>query len=104
MTDHILVMCAAGNKINADQIASEIINNRLAACAQISKIESYYRWEDRVHHDPEFLILIKSKKEKFPQIEALIKQIHEYQLPEISVIQISGGSKEYLSWIDDSLA
>ena len=102
MSDYILVMCAAGNKKNAEEIASALVEKNLVACAQITSIESYYRWEGAVHHEPECLLMIKSIKANFEKIEVLIKEIHEYKLPGISLISIDGGSKEYLNWIAES--
>jgi periplasmic divalent cation tolerance protein len=101
--DCILVMCACGTKANAEEIASELVQNKLAACVQLQSIESFYWWQDRVHHDPEILLLIKSTEARYAEIEATIKRVHTYELPEISKISIEGGSPEYLDWIRGSV-
>jgi periplasmic divalent cation tolerance protein len=98
----LLVSTAAGDADNAREIASALVSERLAACVQVLPIESHYRWQDAVHHEPEFLLQIKTTADRLAAVEVLIKRLHCYDLPEISVIPIVGGSAEYLAWIAES--
>ncbi len=102
-TEYRLVTCAAGNRDNAGQIASALVSERLAACVQIMPIESTYRWNGAVQQDPEFLLQIKTTAARLAAVEALIKRLHTYELPEIAVTAIIAGSAEYLAWIADSV-
>jgi periplasmic divalent cation tolerance protein len=97
----IQVSCAAGSQENARDIAVALIEQRLAACVHVMPIESHYRWQGQVHHDPEFLLQAKTTAEKLAAIEDLIKRLHSYELPEISVTAIIGGAADYLAWIAD---
>jgi periplasmic divalent cation tolerance protein len=96
-----LVSCAAGSQDNARQIASALVSERLAACVQIMPVESVYRWNGAVQQEPEFLLQAKTTTGRLPAVEALIKRLHTYDLPEIAVTLIVAGSEEYLAWIAD---
>ena len=99
----IVVIVTASNEDEAAKIGKFLVDERLAACANIiPKIRSIYRWEGRVQDDPEALMLIKSTDDKFEEIEARVKELHSYSVPEIIAIPIGAGSSDYLSWIETS--
>ena len=100
----ILVNCAAGTQENAREIASALVHHRLAACVHILPIESHYRWKGEVHQDSEFLLQAKTTPDRFAAVEALIKRLHTYELPEVTAIAIASGSPEYLAWISECVA
>ncbi len=97
----ILVLSTYPNRRSADGAARRIIEEELAACVSIVKLEkSIYKWKGKIVEDQEYLLLIKTKKKAYRQLEILIKQIHPHEVPEIIYLEIKGGSKAYLSWID----
>jgi periplasmic divalent cation tolerance protein len=100
-TGFVQVSCAAGSRNNAREIASALVLQRLAACVHLLPIESHYRWQGELHEETEFLIQIKTTTGRLTEVESLIKRLHSYELPEISVMPIIGGSAEYLDWIAD---
>lgn len=103
--EFIQVMTTVETKEQAQTIARHLVEEKLAACAQITGIiESTYRWKGKVENAEEWLCLIKTRKALFPQVEAAIKKLHSYETPEIIAVPIINGSKEYLKWIDESLA
>lgn len=102
-TGYVQVSCAAGSHENARAIASALVARRLAACVHVLPIESYYRWEGEVHHEPEILLQAKTTSDRLAAVEALIKQLHAYALPEITALPLAGGSAEYLAWIAESV-
>jgi periplasmic divalent cation tolerance protein len=71
----------------------------LSACAQISEVESIYKWDGKTHDNPEYRLVIKAKKSSEKMIIAKIKEMHNYDLPQIISIDISGGDAEYLKWL-----
>jgi periplasmic divalent cation tolerance protein len=80
------------------------VESRLAACVNISQsIESVYRWEGKMAEEVEFLLVIKSVRELFPEIRTEISRLHSYQTPEIICLPIVEGSRNYLEWISDSV-
>lgn len=101
---YIIILVTAGNKKEAQSIAVSLINSKLAACVNIvDKVDSLFFWEAKIDRAKEYLLVIKSKKEKLPKIIKLVKSLHSYEVPEIIAIPIIAGSKSYLRWIDASL-
>lgn len=81
------------------KLASAVVEQRLAACVQVSQVESYYRWQGKVQHDPEFLLTLKTRASEVPAIKVLLDQEHAYEEPELIVTPIIDGSDTYLEWI-----
>ncbi len=102
MSDAVLILCTAGTAPEAETIARTLVEERLAACVQISGIERWYRWQGAIEHAPEHRLHIKTTAAHSSQAEARIKALHSYDLPEIVTLPI-GGSAEYLGWIAESV-
>jgi periplasmic divalent cation tolerance protein len=98
---YYVVITTCGNRDEAERLASQIIEKKLAACVQLSSITSYYIWEGEVNNDPEIKLLIKTRKELYDQLEKLIKDNHSYDVPEIIALPVQSGSKDYLDWIEE---
>ncbi len=100
---HILVLCTCPSQSEADAIATALLEERQAACVnRLPGIKSLYRWEGRVTHDDEILLLIKTTALRFEHLEQTIKALHPHETPEIIAIPIVAGSAEYLRWIEES--
>lgn len=101
----IVVLTTVGTEEQARDIASELVSRRLAACVNILPIAcSVYRWQGKVCSDSEFLLLAKSQEAEYEGIEAAIRELHEYEVPEILSFRVSRGAETFLSWIADSVA
>jgi periplasmic divalent cation tolerance protein len=101
---HIVVFVTAANKKEAGRIAARLIKDKLAACVNIAgKVESVFWWQGKVNKAGEYLLIIKSKKEKLGKLIKAVKALHSYEVPEIIALPIIAGEKKYLRWIDDSL-
>ena len=104
MTDKVLVLTTAGREAEAQNIANQLVERRLAACVNIvSRIQSVYRWEGKVETAEEFLLIIKTTKARSVDVKAAIRVLHSYELPECIVISMEDGSAEYLRWIEESV-
>jgi periplasmic divalent cation tolerance protein len=102
MTDYVVILVTAGSESEAETIARALVEERLAACVNmISPIRSLYRWEGKVTDDREWLLLIKTRAERFPAVEARVKTLHSYQVPEVIALPIVGGAERYLGWLHD---
>jgi periplasmic divalent cation tolerance protein len=89
----------------AFQLAETLVKEKLAACAQvIGPIKSTYWWEGKVESAEEWLCLIKTTEARYESLEKRIKKLHSYDNPEIIILPITRGSKEYLDWIEESLS
>lgn len=94
-----VVATTTDDRALAERIARAAIEKRLAACARIREADSVYRWEGEIRSEREFVLELKTTDAALGAVEALIKQLHSYELPEIVVHPISGGSKDYLAWV-----
>ena len=104
MTDNVLVLTTAGSEAEARNIANQLVERRVVACVNmIPRIQSVYRWEGKVETAEEFLLIIKTTKARSLDVQALIRELHSYDLPECVVISMTGGSAEYLKWIEESV-
>lgn len=96
----VIVMVTAASQDEAVKIADQVVRSRLAACAStIPTVQSTYWWEGKIMNDQESLLLIKTTSDKFNSIEATIRKIHSYKVPEIIAIPVSHGFPPYLEWV-----
>ena len=95
------VMTTCANTQQADELASGLIEERLAACVQLTAITSCYEWKGSVNRDSEQLLLIKAKAVLYPRIEEFITRNNSYEIPKIVQIPIQRGLTSYLRWIDE---
>lgn len=99
-TDCVQVTTTTARREDAERIAGELLEARLAACVQIAgPIESRYRWKGEIETAREWLCLIKTAAARFPEVERAIRAVHPYETPEIVETAISAGSAAYLEWI-----
>jgi periplasmic divalent cation tolerance protein len=100
---YILVLTTVASEEGAMDVANSIVSAGLGACVQIQSIRSVYRWKDELCSGPEWLLMIKTTDGQFSRLEEHIKASHSYETPEIIKLPITGGSREYLGWIDESV-
>jgi periplasmic divalent cation tolerance protein len=104
VTDKIVIMVTAASRRECRKIARHLVEAKLAACVNItSGIESIFRWKGKLESSQEYLMLIKSTRQLFPEIKAAISKIHSYHTPEIIALLIIDGSRNYLQWVGDSV-
>jgi periplasmic divalent cation tolerance protein len=98
-----IVYITAGNMDESKRIARELVEMRLAACANIFPISSIYRWKNNIEEAEEFVILVKTKSSRVKDIEKKVKKMHSYEVPCIVSFRMDAGSADYLNWIDGSV-
>ncbi len=99
-----VVLVTAPSQEHAETIAQTLVEAKLAACATIVPVRSIYTWQGQTHKDEEWQLLIKSDLAKFAELEAKIRAIHPYEVPEIIAIPIVKGSVPYLQWIAENVS
>ncbi len=99
MTEACMVITTAWSEEEAKLIAKTALDLGLSKCVQISAITSIYHWEDKIEESDEYRIVIKSSKDHYPKLEEMIKKLHSYELPQIIMINIDGGSSDYINWL-----
>lgn len=101
-SDFVVVFCTAPPD-SSGRLARLIVEERLAACVNISPVRSTFLWEGKVNEEAEDLLIVKTENLKVEELAARIREVHPYELPEIIVLPIVGGDNGYLDWISESL-
>lgn len=102
---HVIVYCTCPEGALANQIAATLVDERLAACVNIVPgLRSVYTWRGQRESADENLLLIKTRRDLYPKLEARLRTLHPYELPEIVMVGIEAGLPGYLAWIDESLS
>ena len=100
MTDALVVITTTETKEDGVRLAALLVERELAACVQVlPQITSVYRWQGKVEQAGESLLLIKTMRAAYAQLEAAIKENHTYETPEIIALAVEAGSNEYLNWL-----
>lgn len=102
LTKFVVVLCTAPAG-GAEKIAKPLVEERLAACVNVSQVKSYFTWDGKLSQDNEELMLIKTERRMIGPLKKRIKELHSYQLPEIIVLPIVEGDAAYMQWIEDSV-
>lgn len=98
--DTLLVITNLPDAASARALAAALVDARLAACANIlAPCRSVYRWQGQVEEADEVPLLLKTTAERYPLLEAAIRQQHPYELPEIVAVPLQHGLPEYLAWV-----
>jgi periplasmic divalent cation tolerance protein len=95
----LLVVTTVGNAADAARLARTLVERGLAACAQISAIESYYAWQGAIEHDDERRILFKVAASAYDVAERAIRELHPYELPAIHAIPVERAWEPYRAWV-----
>jgi periplasmic divalent cation tolerance protein len=104
MFGYAVILTTAGSEVEASHIARNLIERRLAACVNVVPgVRSIYRWQGIVHDDHEWLLMIKTRRDRFDAVHEAIRAIHSYEQPEIILIDVADGDEGYLRWIDGCL-
>jgi periplasmic divalent cation tolerance protein len=104
MTDKRVVLTTCGSIEEARKIARELVERKLAACANIiPRIESIYRWKDKIETSTEYLLVIKTTANAFTSLRDALGELHSYEVPECVAIPVTDGSAAYLKWMEESM-
>lgn len=99
--DYIVIFCTVPDAATGSAIAEKLVGERLAACVNITgEVSSVYTWKGQVCRESELLLVIKSRRTLFGDIERAIRAIHPYEVPEIIAMPVLEGHAPYLAWID----
>jgi len=103
-SEPIVVLMTAANREEAGRIAEALVEANLAACVQIlPEIQSIYRWQGKIARESEVLLLAKTIREKFVELDQVVRDIHSYETPEIVALSVNAVSEPYLNWLMDTI-
>ncbi len=104
MSGRVLVLSTVARAEDAERIARELVERRLAACVNVVPgVTSIYRWKGGVERDEERLLLIKTRTERLAALRETLVALHPYEVPEAIALPIEGGHQPYLDWLDESV-
>ena len=96
----LLVLTNLPDRESAMKLAHTLVEQRLAACVNVlGDCTSVYRWQGAVEHAEEVPVLIKTRAGRYAEVEAAIRRLHPYELPEVIAVPVTHGLPEYLAWV-----
>jgi periplasmic divalent cation tolerance protein len=99
-----IALTTIGSEADAIAIAKTLVDEKLAACVNVlPAMISIYRWKGSVEQDKEHQIVIKTTADRLAALEARLRQLHPYELPEFLVVDPAGGASAYLAWVKESV-
>ena len=102
MSEAVVVLVTCGSEEEAAKIANSLIEECLAACVNIiSPVRSIYRWEGKIWDEKEWVLIIKTQRKRFEELEKKVKSLHSYSVPEIIALPIVEGNPAYLKWLKE---
>ena len=97
-----VVSTTVANREDAERIAQSLLAEKLAACVQITGVDSRYVWKGDIVREPEFLLLIKTRAAQFENVIAHIKALHPYEVPQILATPFTAGFVGYFDWLAEN--
>ena len=99
---YCMVIVTFADEAEADRIISVLLEDRLIACAQLQEIKSRYIWKGGQVRDSEVLAFLKTRAGLYEAVEARVRELHSYEVPEIICVPVEKGLPEYLALIDEN--
>ena len=102
MNKYIVVITLCNKEEIANKIVNTLLEKKLIAGSQVSKVYSKYWWNNELEECEEYKLEFRTKSSLFNEIEQEIKYIHDYYVPEISCYELIDASPDFLNWIDEN--
>jgi periplasmic divalent cation tolerance protein len=104
MSAELVVLVTVPSRDDGERIAEALVGEALAACVNVvGPIRSIYRWQGEICRDDEHLLLIKTTRARYAELESRVKALHSYDVPEVVALPIEVGSAQYLDWLKNSV-
>ena len=103
MDKYIIVTTLCNKEKIANKIVDILLEKRLVAGSQVTKVHSKYWWNNKLEECDEYKLEFRTKESLFSKIENEINQMHDYEVTEISYTEIKNGNKEFFNWINENL-
>ena len=102
--NYIIVLVTTATKSEAEKISEALLKEKLIACANIiNPVTSFFHWQGKVDKCEECLVIMKSRRDLFAELEERVKGLHSYDVPEVLALPIVDGSDAYLAWLGSVL-
>ena len=105
MADYVQVTTTLPDEAAAQSIATRLVDERLAACAQVlGPVSSTYRWQGKVERAMEWYCHLKTSSARLPELQRRLRELHPYDVPEIIAVSLVQGDADYLRWIEAAVS
>lgn len=96
----IIIHCSCPDRASAERIARALVEESLAACVQVLPgMRSTYRWQGTIEESEEVLLLAKTRRERWHEVERRVRELHPYTVPELLAVDVVEGHAPYLAWL-----
>ncbi len=100
VSNHLVVLITAGSRDEAGELAGALVRQKKAACVNIVPgIKSLFRYKNEIEEENETLLIVKTRRELFPGVIKLVRELHSYEVPEIICTPVRAGDPDYLAWV-----
>ena len=99
---YCVILTTAGSREEADRLSEWLVSSKLAACVQITRVDSCYIWKGKLTREAEYLLLIKTAAHLYAKVETAILEKHSYEIPEIIQLPVTRGLERYFNWITEN--
>lgn len=100
MTEAAVMLVTAGSEEEAFTIGRRLVEERLVACANVvAGVRSIFRWKGKVADEGEWLLILKTRRDRVDAVEARVRELHSYDVPEVIALPVEAGSRPYLEWV-----
>ena len=96
------VFVTVPNEEVAASIGDDLVEKRLAACANFFPCRSIYRWKGRIERGDEWILLLKIRSSDFHLVTESILSLHPDEMPCIVMKEIDDGYQPYMDWLKES--
>ncbi len=101
-TKLLAIFTTTASREEARKIARTLVERKLVACAQIAEVESIFSWKGAVQQEREFRLLLKTTEHRYQAVEAVIRELHSYELPAIFAVKVEPAYAPYANWVHES--
>jgi periplasmic divalent cation tolerance protein len=99
-SDYVIVLTTLPAGADGPTLAETLVSEHLAACVNVlPEMQSVYWWKDKVEREREHQLVIKTTAIRLDELQARIRELHPYEVPELLVLRIDGGDETYLNWM-----
>ena len=95
----LIVLTTTDTRAKAEALCQALVERRVAACAQISEIDSWFRWDGAVQHEPEFRVLLKTTEARYAALEAALIELHDYEVPALVALPVRHAYGPFAAWV-----
>lgn len=104
MENESIILTTYPNEDEAVRLSRKLVQGRLIACANIFRVKSIYWWKGKVEEHEESMAVMKTRKERFPNVKRAIEREHQYEVPEVIEVRTSRISRKYKQWLLESVS